>query len=420
LCQKEKILDMDLLCRYIATDTLTEESLDPGIIQRIHAELNTSWGCAASIRHSMAPRCVQLSRANMSLLQTMPYTAAEKTHGERMLMLFTRLPYPAIIFVDRERRFLQVRGDAPAFFFNGNSLFDGELIEVDGCRIEYRIFDMARIGGEPFGFRNYLARMREVQRVLKLDGLKMPDPLTLLSKCPCLATDLPYLLTRMEDLNAAYDGIVFTPINRGISLGTDRHTLKYKLGRTTADLHLSADGQTLCTHLDGSALVECSTVAEISALGKMVLMKLDTGEVVPSSVDLPAIIEFAIIRRGSHKGAGFALKYEGERKEKRLPNHAKTVASVLVEVIEGITLQEIVKVVQAPYAHRAQEHSRAGMEEAKEEADREEHGSIELQGGSATRARKKLKRKQAEEEEEEEEKEKEKDSNQDSVISTYQ
>ena len=348
---------MDLLAKHVASDACA--MLPKYVTEQLHNKLNDMWKCKRSIRYSVAPCCVQLSRANLRYLKNDVYTAAEKTHGERAHLMFVTLrdsndrSYMSIVFVDRACTFMQVRGTAPSFMFHG-TLLDGELIEsAGGQSLEFRIFDLISSGGEPCGFRGYIFRIRRARSLLEAEGLELPASLKLTVKSPCMARDLPQLLRRIEDLpDGQCDGIVFTPVNWAVKTGTNPRTLKYKNGMPTVDLFVDSAGGLSASGSQGQR-VACGSDPVIAKKGRFVLAQ---------SVPLPEegqpgeVFEFLVTLE--RKGV-FLLQYERARPEKQgRANHVNTVASIMEEVVENITLQEIVEAIMSGGGARRPEGAR--------------------------------------------------------------
>lgn len=368
---------MDLLAEHLDPADV-QFDLPPYIQEEVHEALNEMFGAPEHVRRSLAPRCVNITRdPGMKLLATQPYMVLEKTNGERVLLLawMMRDGYASIIVIDLERRFAQLRAQLPAALFRGGTLIDGELLPGKGGKgLEMHVFDMVAMGGERFSRRNYITRMKQVDALLQMDSIVMPDGLLLVAKRPWLASDLAQLLQRMEDSQTPYDGYIFAPINHAIKTGTDHRTLRFKM-RPTVDLLVRADGE-LCTHMDGVALIP---------LGEALPgwhARLIGGLSVNSGVH-----EFVVQPR-TKRSKRLLLTYEGPRAEKLLPNHVKTVKGVFGEVLERITLQEIVDVLKKPY-RKAAAKTRGELSAAWQQSNSVLQGRVELVGAAATRAKKK-------------------------------
>jgi len=327
-----------------------DRRLGPGTAEKIHEALNKAWKCKPGVRHSVAPTPVQLTRESLEWFATEPYVVAEKTDGQRLLLFLTTAPgYPTAVFVDRKRGFTQVRCKAPASYYRlTGTLLDGELVGN-----KFIVFDVVASRGCFLHNRNYLARLQEAQKLIKgeADGEESAatllagaenfgiDGLKLSTKEVYLLSDFERLLKKLEGLDHPSDGLVYTPINCKIQMGSHPLILKYK-EKPTADL-------TYLPGSDGSYTLHWNAAGEQDPSDTILRAPEGYSVVVSRMPPLPAhlrsasvVLEFAVRLNTDTKT--FVLSFHKSREhEKQRPNHINTVKAIFKEVLEGITLNEL-------------------------------------------------------------------------------
>lgn len=298
--------------------------------EKLHNHLNRLWRASPRTRHCVAPTPVQITRERMAWLRKELYMVSPKADGTRVLLLFAALPHPIIVAYTRKREFVQVRGRAPfEYFRQSGTLLDGELLD-DGRIL---CFDVIVSKGCSMMERNYVERMMEVSSLVREKGLDIPG-LELQAKKVYALRDFEHMLRDMEkDTTIPRDGILMTPVNCRITMGSNEMMFKYK-EQPTVDL--------LCETQDGRISLHWGTehgTAPVERPGKLGLT-LQQSSFPAGSVSREGVHEFSVHLSSDH--TFFTLVWVKSREgEKSRPNFYRTVNAVFAEVQEGITLTEL-------------------------------------------------------------------------------
>jgi hypothetical protein len=298
--------------------------------EKLHSHLNRLWKAPPRTRHCVAPTPVQLTRASMGWLHKELYMVAPKTDGMRLFILFAGFPVPTITCFNRAREFVHIRGDAPAEFFRqSGTLLDGELLS-DG---RYFIFDVICSKGCTMMQRNYMERMMEVRRLLS-GPLDLPG-LGPRAKKVFALTDIKQMMREMErDVGVPSDGILLTPVNCRITMGSNHMMFKLKY-KPTVDLLFGHDENNLRT-LSWSTENGNKLIEPLENYG----LYLDRREHHGQAKNNSGVQEFEVYM-SSDKNS-IRLRWLRTRVgEKTRPNFYRTVQSIYAEVLEGITLAEV-------------------------------------------------------------------------------
>jgi mRNA capping enzyme, catalytic domain len=309
-------------CNVSLTDLPSELNM------KIHEHLNGIWNAAPRTRHCVAPSPVDLTRKRLFWLRKEMYMVAAKTDGTRMLLLFVALPDPTIIAYNRRREFVQIRGSAPADFFRQRgTLLDGELLR-DG---RFLIFDAVYSRGCSYMQRNYVDRLLEASSLATDLALDIPG-LSLRVKRVYNLKDISHLIRDMEkDAGVPNDGVLMTPVNCGISPGTNDMMFKLK-SVVTVDLMVDRSSASALRLLWKGA----SGLGAVHTQNKYGLF-LEPSEM-PD--DCEGVQEFSVcLEPGGHSLSLRWLRSRGD--EKTSPNFHTVVLDIFDAACENITLTEV-------------------------------------------------------------------------------
>ena len=179
--------------------------------------IQTAWQGAAAGRFP-GPQPVSIERRHFCLLKRQPYLVSEKTDGVRHLLVSTVEGLVAIV----NRAFLvePVKIRVPK-----DTLLDGELVKTRAGKMLFVVYDAVRVKGENLMHAPLTERLEKARGVLKGIIKTAGAPFEIRVKTMwTLGSPIP-------DLNSfeyETDGLVFTPINEPIRMGTHETMFKWK------------------------------------------------------------------------------------------------------------------------------------------------------------------------------------------------
>ena len=345
------------------------------------ATIQRMWGLPRTFLHNPAPNPISIERRHLPELSRQKYVVAEKSDGVRYLLLLTRDGggRNLAVMADRTYRFWEVEVVAKASYFEGGSLFDGELVWSRGahgpCK-RYLAFDVVVSEGVSHMRRNYVDRIALLHRAFPPQGSEggggaaaatalavagyiaadgNPDALALQPKA-CFSTDnLEALRRQCSRLAHSSDGLIFTPTAEPVMRGTHWSMYKWK-EVNSIDLRVRAEPL-----LDGGWRVDLfggNDAAEqnlTSADGGFEFQGRPVRFVPASSPELEQLLAHAA---GAPVNAVVecVCELEGDvvscrvvrvRSDKDVPNNSVTIARTLVNIAERISFEELVDAVAA-------------------------------------------------------------------------
>ena len=179
--------------------------------------IRDSWGSSDESRFP-GPQPVSIERRHFCLLKRQPYLVCEKTDGVRHLLAST--PEGIVTLVNRAFRMESVKIRIPK-----DTLLDGELVTTKSGKVLFMVYDAVRVKGEDLTRAPLDQRLEKARAVLKgiIKTAGAPFEVRVKNMWP-LGTPFP-------DLNSfeyETDGLVFTPINEPIRMGTHETMFKWK------------------------------------------------------------------------------------------------------------------------------------------------------------------------------------------------
>ena len=272
--------------------------------------IHTAWEGAAAGRFP-GPQPVTIERRHFCLLRRQPYLVSEKTDGVRHLLVSTMEGLVAIV----NRAFLvePVKIRVPK-----DTLLDGELVKTRAGKMLFVVYDAVRVKGENLMHAPLTERLEKARGVLKGIIKTAGAPFEIRVK------NMWALGTPFPDLNSfeyETDGLVFTPINEPIRMGTHETMFKWKpRERITIDFCLQ-NGHELFVQDRGEPYKE----AELHTRNKR--------------PDLP---DGTIVECGYGDLGWFVEKI---RTDKTHANNRRTYFRTLVNIRENIQLQDLYQAI---------------------------------------------------------------------------
>lgn len=192
------------------------------------------------VRDDRFPGCqpVSIEFKHFPILRANDYVVCEKTDGVRHFLVFMTVGGRQIsALVDRSFRVTPIPLNARKQAYDGTVL-DGELYEKT-----FLVYDAIMIEACPVSGWNFLQRLASIQKFIKTLVTMKFDPYKVRVKTFHAINDFQsfmddYLPTVQEKV----DGLVFTPVNCPVKMGTHEEMFKWKpKEKNTVDFQLKWD-----------------------------------------------------------------------------------------------------------------------------------------------------------------------------------
>ena len=170
------------------------------------------------------PQPISIERVHMKILKTNPYVVCEKTDGTRVALLaFTFEGKKVTLMFNRSLRMVWTPLNMPKSAHQG-TLLDGELVDNT-----IMMYDAVYISGEDLKTKNFLDRLEKLELFVKGIMRLAKDPVTVKTKKFVTLDELEGFQTQIvPSMPYKTDGLVFTPVNDPIRLGTHETMFKWK------------------------------------------------------------------------------------------------------------------------------------------------------------------------------------------------
>lgn len=175
------------------------------------------------------PQPVSIERRHFPLLKRQPYFVCEKTDGVRHLLASTE---EGVFLVNRAFFIEPVKIRVPK-----DTLLDGELVKTKAGKSLFVVHDAVRVKGENLTSQPLNYRLDAARKVIKgiIKTAQAPFEIRVKNMHLWGSERLPALDTYEYET----DGLVLTPINEPIRMGTHETMFKWKpKGRITIDFEL--------------------------------------------------------------------------------------------------------------------------------------------------------------------------------------
>ena len=183
--------------------------------------IHTVWG---SKDYFPGPQPISIEYKHFPILKGAEYVVCEKTDGERYMMV--ALTYEGkrkCLFVNRAFKMFEVPINLKKSAYEG-TILDGEL--YDGTLM---VYDAVRVNGASVWDLNLMNRLEAAQNLMKSVIYMKSDTWRL--KCKTFH-EMRNFATFMNDylpmVEQKVDGLVFTPVNEPIRIGTHETMFKWK------------------------------------------------------------------------------------------------------------------------------------------------------------------------------------------------
>lgn len=324
--------------------------------------LAKAWRRKGPLTHNPAPNPVSLLRHNLSTLVEEEYVVAEKSDGVRYVLILMTLGsrQKVSVLVDRTLTIYQIQIFAPSHLFKG-SVFDTELVwDTKLKKKKLLVFDVMLVAGVQKGRANLTDRYKIISDVFLSSAESPPDDhgahaLAQKGKICCVSADnmfvqykpmLPFKLMGSVHrskhlLTHESDGFIFTSVQAPVECFTNHQCFKWK-SQPTIDFGVSrnTDGKFDLFCLVGNGELQSLDHAFPQ---KKFFLGADSVFILPDK-EL-SIIEVSVSSVPKNE-AQIKCCFLRFRPDKNSPNHCNTVAAVVREVVENITIQELITLAE--------------------------------------------------------------------------
>ena len=187
------------------------------VVQFIHAK----WG---SKEYFPGPQPISIEHKHFPVLKGAEYLVCEKTDGERYMMV--ALIYEGkrkCVFVNRAFNMFEVPINLKKSAYDG-TILDGELYEDT-----LMVYDAVWVNGESVWNRNLNERLDAARSVMKSIIYMKSDQYRLKCKTFHQMRDFGKFMDEyLPTVQQKIDGLVFTPVNEPIRIGTHETMFKWK------------------------------------------------------------------------------------------------------------------------------------------------------------------------------------------------
>ena len=187
------------------------------------------------------PQPISIERKHFQILKNNVYVACEKTDGVRhVLIVFKYGEVKMCLLVNRKLDIFLVSLNLPRKSYEG-TILDGELVKnKKNGKWGFLVYDAVLINGEDVKQRNLGDRVMMAQPVV--DGIMRltKDPIVIKMKQFQKMSNLKFFCENdLPNLDFNTDGLIFTPVNEPIRIGTHETLFKWKPGeQNTIDFQL--------------------------------------------------------------------------------------------------------------------------------------------------------------------------------------
>ena len=270
------------------------------------------------------PQPISIERVHFAKLKSNPYVVCEKTDGVRIVLLaFLFENKKVTLLINRSLQMTQISLNLPKSAHRG-TLLDGELVEKT-----LMIYDGVWVSGEDIKQKNFLDRLEKIELFIRGIMRLAKDPIMVRLKKFVTLNELEnFQKNVVPNLPYETDGLVFTPVNDPVRLGTHENMFKWKpRDQNTIDFQVKFKP-------DGTAALY------IQDRGSLIY----ESEVSPSQMDLSWLHEDCIVEC-QYMVDTFPLWWKPLkiRTDKNYPNNRRTFYRTMVNVQENIQWEEFTR-----------------------------------------------------------------------------
>lgn len=271
------------------------------------------------------PQPISIEFKHFPILRNNDYVVCEKTDGVRHMMV--ALMYEGkkqCVFVNRNFQMFSV----PLHF--KKSIFDGTILDGELCGDTFLVYDAVMVEGKIIGHENFLGRLDHMERVTKgIIGLKSDRVKVRLKKFHIMKEFKYFMNEYLPTVKEPIDGLVFTPVNEQVLMGTHETMFKWKpKEKNTIDFLAKVDDRGVWR-------------LYVQEKGKLYM----EGEIPADKVAITPLLEDGAILECMYMENDTPMWWKPllKREDKNYPNNRRTFYRTLVNIKEDIKMNEFLK-----------------------------------------------------------------------------
>ena len=332
-------------------------------IEHVHRLIRAAYG-APRVKHVPVDNPVSLDRSNLQQLRREEYCVAYKADGVRyVLVLCLYQERPLACLVDRAGATHSLYVSAPASHFQATSVFDGELCTAIKCKRQhvFVVFNALVNQGAQLHSKPYRERLQHVKDCFSAQPVALSQRSTMqmyifstharlhmMRKEHDTGRNLRSMLRNVIPLYK-HDGIILTPLTRGVRPGRDEASFKHKTDNPIDVLLDLSSGEPRLQLDDGGVLVELG-----AALGCGV--GFDTSSAAYQAfaagmrvyeAHLGPVPHHVIEVRCQLEPGQLSLSFVRARPDKRAPNNVVTVRRTMQTIRDHVEIDDVYEALQA-------------------------------------------------------------------------
>ncbi len=303
--------------------------------------VNSFWKDRKNPQTFPGPQPVSLEKRDLPKLSRYPYVCSEKTNGMRFLFVATvHKGIKTVYMVDRAYRFYSVALSFPEAEVYNTTILDGELVENKNGTWTYFIHDCIASLGNNVSQMTWTDRIERAKEIVSMRDQSESDCFFMQVKQFWAFDNISQLAEVIADDNLDHevDGIVLTPEQLPVGTGTQYSMFKWKPQNFhTFDLEISMDSPEILT-------------AKVLDRGKKVVfaeVALDTeaGTLFKDELEALQGFENNCIVECNYDLENETFHPEKVRGDKTHPNGLRTVEKTMLNIVENITMDDLVALV---------------------------------------------------------------------------
>ena len=195
--------------------------MSPELHEHVVKFIHHVWG---SKDYFPGPQPISIEYKHFPVLKSGEYVVCEKTDGERHMMVATTFEgKPKCLFVNRAFEMIEVKINLNKKAYEG-TILDGELYDNT-----LMVYDALLVCGEPVGHLNLFGRLQAADKLLKCIIYMKFDKYRMKMKTFHSMRDYDYFMYEyLPKVEQNVDGLVFTPVNEPVRIGTHETLFKWK------------------------------------------------------------------------------------------------------------------------------------------------------------------------------------------------